>query len=293
MKKLLLLLVTVFLATTLAAQKGDIIYLKNGSVIKGKITGIADSKVTITAKGGSLFVIGTDEIDRMAKEEKTPFVDFRTPGDKKWSIGATAGYLISSDIWVVEKRKYPDDGLWRPRIVASHGFTVGALGEFRPAKGFGAEMGLMFSMSGYGYKDKPDEGVEGIYNLKVRYYSIDIPVSAVFYFGDKAKWHISLGVKPVLNVGGRLKANDDLLALMREDTVLAGDDYVPDAGDGIPFFNVGALAGIGYGPVRLQAYYMFMPSLGGDFLTYLDRALYVRTKHNNAYGASLTYTYMF
>jgi len=76
MKKLLLLLVLPFLFTVNAfSQKytdyQDVVYLKNGTVIRGIIIEqIPFESIKIETKGGSVFVYTLDEIEKITKEPK-------------------------------------------------------------------------------------------------------------------------------------------------------------------------------------------------------------------------------
>lgn len=292
MKKILILLVALCCTATMYAQKRDVIYLKNGSVVKGTINEIADSRVTLTTKDGSMFIFAMDEVERISKDtgkKRSPLIDFYSavPAAEKLSIGVTAGYLYSSNNWAIQG--VYDGRKGSPHIKPAHGFTVGATGEYRFVRGFGVAAGAMASMSGYTYQDKSEDG----FRMQVTNYSLDIPLNAVFYFGRSAKWHASVGVRPVINVVRSISLSDSLLKELREGRAANDANYNPSGSDAIPLFNIGAQAGVGFGPVRLQGYYMLLRSLSGDFAAYLDSAILSVTKHNNAYGASLTYTYKF
>ena len=48
----------------------DVVYLKNGSIIKGKVIEVVPSEsVKVQTQDGSLFVYSMDEIDRISNEE--------------------------------------------------------------------------------------------------------------------------------------------------------------------------------------------------------------------------------
>jgi len=76
MKKLLLLLVLPFLFTANAfsqkyAEYQDVVYLKNGSIIRGIIIEqIPSQSLKIETAGGSVFVYVIDEIEKIVKEPK-------------------------------------------------------------------------------------------------------------------------------------------------------------------------------------------------------------------------------
>ncbi|MFN8287246.1 MAG: hypothetical protein U0V74_10855 [Chitinophagales bacterium] len=68
--KYLPLFLTFLLTTKIYAQSDvqEVVYLKNGSIIKGKITEQSADKLKIELSGGSLFVFTTAEIDSLKKE---------------------------------------------------------------------------------------------------------------------------------------------------------------------------------------------------------------------------------
>ena len=81
MKKTILLFVCLLCATFTFAQKmQDVVYLKNGSVIRGTITEMKPSEsVSIQTFDGSIFVYKMDEVERTAAEEAFAPTSFTTP----------------------------------------------------------------------------------------------------------------------------------------------------------------------------------------------------------------------
>lgn len=71
MKQITYIFIFVLISSALFAQdKEDVVYLKNGSVIKGQITEmIPDKHVKIETSGGSLFVYKFEEIEKIEKQE--------------------------------------------------------------------------------------------------------------------------------------------------------------------------------------------------------------------------------
>src|SRR5580692_11140530 len=70
----------------LHAQKGnDVLYLKNGSVIKGTITDQGNGTVKIQTKDGSIFVYSASDIEKRVnkKEAKEDSVEQRMGGVKR------------------------------------------------------------------------------------------------------------------------------------------------------------------------------------------------------------------
>ncbi|MFN8240888.1 MAG: hypothetical protein U0X39_09070 [Bacteroidales bacterium] len=71
MKKAILLYITLacITLTTVAQNTRDVVYLKNGSVIKGELYEISDNQAKIKTTDGSLFIVNTSEVDKFLKED--------------------------------------------------------------------------------------------------------------------------------------------------------------------------------------------------------------------------------
>jgi len=94
MKKLLpVLIALIFILFPVSAQKSkDVLYLKNGSVIFGKLLEIKDGQYKMQTSDGSIFMYKTDEVDKFAKE--SPQFDGRkTDG---FSFSMEAGLLAGA-----------------------------------------------------------------------------------------------------------------------------------------------------------------------------------------------------
>lgn len=94
MKKYLLvvmmLIITLF---PLSAQKSkDVLYLKNGSVIYGKLIEIVDDQYKMQTSDGSILIYKTSEVEKFAKE--SPFFDGRKTEGFGFSL--EAGLLVGS-----------------------------------------------------------------------------------------------------------------------------------------------------------------------------------------------------
>lgn len=275
MKKILFVILALSMSLTLSAQKRDVIYMKNGSVIRGQITEIADSKVKISTKDGSVFVYDMTEIDRMEKEEKAPAFDLRTKSDKVWNFGVTAGYMYSSNMWITKigntkSNQFSDNK-------GKHGFLVGGVAEYRPLDGFGLEFGLNFAKDGYYY---------GKNNKRFWYdidrYTVNIPVAATFYMGAQRKWYLQAGVSAGINVAGKVSASEQLTM----EDMSVGKILNP--------FNAGILLGVGWGPLGLRIHSELTPTLSKEYRDFLsEKMTFTGTAFNGSLGASLSYTYKF
>jgi len=94
MKKLLFLLILLAIITfQLSAQRTkDALYLKNGSIIYGKLLEISDNNYKIQTSDGSLFNFKSDEVDKFLKENP------RFEGRKISGVGFSleAGLLVGA-----------------------------------------------------------------------------------------------------------------------------------------------------------------------------------------------------
>ncbi|MBP5708974.1 MAG: hypothetical protein J6W61_04325 [Bacteroidales bacterium] len=72
MKKLLVLFIgLLFGATILAQSTSDVVYLKNGSIIKGNVSNVIPNEtVTIQTSDGNIFVLNMSEVTQISHEEK-------------------------------------------------------------------------------------------------------------------------------------------------------------------------------------------------------------------------------
>ena len=96
MKKYVIFIITLtFIALPINAQKiKDALYLKNGSIIYGKLLEISDSKYRIQTSDGSLFIYSTDEVEKLIKE--SPGFDGRKTSGTGFAL--EAGVLIGTQV---------------------------------------------------------------------------------------------------------------------------------------------------------------------------------------------------
>ena len=83
MKKLIILTLTLLCMISYASAQSDVLYLKNGSKIKGSVLEMDPTNgVKIQTSDGSLFVYSMSEVDRVSKEDpnKTAFDKLNTYG---------------------------------------------------------------------------------------------------------------------------------------------------------------------------------------------------------------------
>jgi hypothetical protein len=94
MKKIFVsVLILIFTIISLSAQKKkDVLYLKNGSSIYGKLIEVNDSQYKIQTADGSIFIYSSSEVEKFINE--TPLFE----GRKKSGIGIAmeAGFLVGA-----------------------------------------------------------------------------------------------------------------------------------------------------------------------------------------------------
>ncbi|MBA3899832.1 MAG: hypothetical protein H0X62_06420 [Bacteroidetes bacterium] len=101
-RNLALAFLTIFIcgATTLAqTSQQDVLYLKNGSIIRGNITEVIPSQsVKIEVMGNNVFVYSMDDVEKMAKENvaNTDKIDNRIQSKVYYNV-ITPGLLIGEN----------------------------------------------------------------------------------------------------------------------------------------------------------------------------------------------------
>jgi len=178
-------------------QMQDVLYLKNGTIIRGDIIEqIPNQTIKIAASDGSLFVFLTSDIEKITKEKKmvqsVPKL-FSTDAGTAMSIGIRAGLNLASML--------PEPDL---PTTSRTGLTVGGLVEIgllsrslvlliEPTY---TQKGAKFTTSSFGQ--------EVTIILKSSY--IEIPVSLKAEFGRaKLKPYIFAGPNLGLNLGAELQ----------------------------------------------------------------------------------------
>jgi hypothetical protein len=94
MKKhlLIIILLTIIFLPLSAQKKKDALYLKNGSIIYGKLIEITDNQYKIQASDGSLFIYPNSDVDKFVKE--TPFFEGRK--NSGFGFALEAGFLVGA-----------------------------------------------------------------------------------------------------------------------------------------------------------------------------------------------------
>jgi len=169
MKKFILIFIGFLFTTSILCQETkDVVYLKNGSVIKGEITEmIPNEHIKIKTADGSLFVYSFSEIEKTGKEtvENSPF--------KQVSTDAKGGYY--SDYFIKSSLG----------VAIGGGGIVGLTYRYFPTEQIGVEGGIFY---------RP-----GLYEDYYGY--IQTSSSVMFAFGPV------FYLKTSMNEKGRIKKN--------------------------------------------------------------------------------------
>jgi len=92
-KHLFLFILLLFIVLQLSAQKSkDVLYLKNGSIIYGKLVEIKDGQYKMQTADGSLFIYKNEEVDKFAKE--SPYFEGRSSSG--FSFAMEAGLMVGA-----------------------------------------------------------------------------------------------------------------------------------------------------------------------------------------------------
>jgi hypothetical protein len=143
MKKIFLFTVFVIFVTSYfvyAQQYEDVVYLKNGSIIRGTIIEqVLNESLKIRTKDGSVFVYNTDEISKITKEEITKIKKENkptAPKQKLW-LGFYGGLNFSNiSISSPEQTSSGPDGVIK--------VMIGIFAERSWSKNFSSQAGLTY-----------------------------------------------------------------------------------------------------------------------------------------------------
>lgn len=121
-------------AAPIISSAKEVVYLKNGSIIKGDIVEIVPNKtLTVETADGSTFVCNYDDIDKITREKSVNNEVIETPKIKNNSSPLKRGYSaqINSDI-------FANSLTCGPVITTVHGF------RFNPKISIGLGTGIRF-----------------------------------------------------------------------------------------------------------------------------------------------------
>lgn len=103
MKRIILVLISVLFCSlnSFSQEYVDVVYLKNGSIIRGVIIEQTPNKsLKIKTSDGSIFVYKMEEVAKMTKEEKTTKTTGSSEGYSNYDGGGLLIIWFGSEIWV-------------------------------------------------------------------------------------------------------------------------------------------------------------------------------------------------
>lgn len=202
----------------------DVVYLKNGAIIKGVLLSNNTSDIMIQARDGSVFVYKPEEIERCEQEAMTHTFagNFRILDIDKTTFGIRGGLLITQgfleDIW--------DWDDWRNRF--SPGFHIGATYEYSFTKTnrwflqTGIDLQYMnarttgSSYSDWIYGENYDD-VTYVNTTNALYLEIPAMISCKFKLNDNLIFYPNIGVAYSIGLVGKYneKASNKEYGLLR------------------------------------------------------------------------------
>jgi opacity protein-like surface antigen len=151
-KVLISLLMVLSLASSLsaAAQVDEVLYLKNGSIIRGTIIEqIPNVSVKIRTLDGSIFVYKVEEIEKITKESPKPESQDagKKPSRRETDFGLRLGYFIPFDESV--KEIYGNGPVFGAEVITwqASGLGVGVVAEYYGKSGKPITTGSVFAQS--------------------------------------------------------------------------------------------------------------------------------------------------
>jgi hypothetical protein len=98
MKRILFLIMTfILISVQVNAQRGkDALYLKNGSIVQGKLIEVKDGQYSIRTTDGLLFTFSNDEVEKFILGEESEPGEVRINDPNGFGFGIESGFLIGS-----------------------------------------------------------------------------------------------------------------------------------------------------------------------------------------------------
>lgn len=220
--------------TLVFGQQTEVVYLKNGSVIKGVVIeqNMAEKSIKLQTSDGSIFVYKMEDIDKIEKPEETqaqpqqqptqkskaskakPQSNEPKPEQKKFEFsednlkyGVKAGLNFSRVSYLVsEKGEEEDEGEY---VKMKPGINLGVFANYSFTPLIAVETG--FNIETKGYKFKYEEGNKerkawGCYEEKVNVVYATIPADFKLNFD---KFYVFVGNYIGIGVTGKNKWNDE------------------------------------------------------------------------------------
>jgi hypothetical protein len=227
MKKIFTLILILAIGIVAYAEQNmqDVVYLKNGTIVRGVITEQVPNQSINIQTGDNIFsVYRIDEIEKMTKEDAPAMTKSGSGSNQEYpSQGFSLGMKVGVNMSTMSNLDWPENYDNMSKI----GFLFGFLGEYRFNKYLGLQMELLYSPKGLKVK-ATESGVTVKVWESINYLEIpllikgSIPAGPVVIYGN---------IGPYLGIGLTAKIGSD-----------------PDTGDfEDPKFEEGGLSRIDFG----------------------------------------------
>lgn len=212
--------------------------------------------------------------DSPPSTEKATKTKIKVKKESKWQLGITAGYLHSSNDWVVKNEGTVYN--LKENVSSSPGFTAGLAASLPLNSLWSFDTGVNLSMWGFGYKEPGA-------SMKFSRYMLEIPTFFTMFEPDAyIPIFLQMGLLTSIYLGGHYSLDTDWVN---------NDWQNKRARDSFSKLSFGILVGIGYGPVTLQ----FIQNVTDPWSRGLFNEWESQTgdtfSNHSSWAISLTYTY--
>ena len=166
----------VLISAAVAQEMQDVVYLKNGSIIRGiVIEQVPGKSLKIRTKDGSVFVYTMEEVEKITKEEtpgmtSAPSMQNYTPD--RFVIGVNPlGFILGGPSWIGFEQYIGSNFTYQIRAdVWTYGESEGSTSSIFDNGGYYYKeeetgFGVGFSVRGYAFSTQPYSGLFGGFGL--------------------------------------------------------------------------------------------------------------------------------
>lgn len=214
MKRYLLVVLLACCVISVSAQRTtqDVLYLKNGSVIKGSILPSAEGTTKIQTKDGSVFVYKIEEVEANKVEEITHINGKKVLNYPKHSLGIRGGLLYSA---INTGELFGDDIIKQNGV----GFHIGGIYEVAMNKrhrwffqtGIDFQYTRILSSGEFSGRFDPNTDGHTCYDVAGNMLALNVPMmfSCKFQLKDKVGLYPSFGFSHAIGLAGTISGYSD------------------------------------------------------------------------------------
>lgn len=293
MKNYLAIILFVSISSVAFAQGNyqEVIYLKNGSVIRGVIIEqIPEKSIKIETPDRSVFFYRMDEIEKLTKEpiqgKQHRAGSFLNPTSGEEGIqgvryGVKGGLNMSNVLIKDEEDSYGDDTDWKP------GYHIGLTAEFPITRNLAFETGLLLSTKGFKVSetetfDGETYKFEGSNNLLY----LDLPLTAKTYLNvGQSRLFVAFG--PYIGYGLTGKSKSETTYNAETESDEQDVNWGSDEEDDVKRLDFGLTAGLGWEIRSIQiglSYNLGLANIAAD-------TSYGQKVNNKVLGLSVAYLF--